>query len=320
MAFGFRRGPKLSAIPVILLLFLGGVWWLTSHPFPSFQLSTPRSKGPPAVEIVVASMKHEDTRWIPRYIAEWPRQVYVVDDPHSPLTVPVNKGREAMVYLTHLIDNYDHLADTTIFIHASRFQWHNDDPDYDALPTLRHLNMSFVQEAGYTNLRCVWVLGCPVEIRPFDDELRVDQLPDGTKLATKHIFKQAFHELLPDIDVPVAVGVTCCSQFAVTKETVQRRPRADYVRFRQWLIETSLVDDLSGRVLEYSWHIIFGKPAVHCPRAQDCYCNMWGLCDLTCVDRECTGRYTLPSSATLPNGWPRIGWEGEQREYSSPIP
>jgi hypothetical protein len=31
------------------------------------------------------------------------------------------------------------------------------------------------------------------------------------------------------------------------------------VRFREWLIVSALGDDLSGRVLEYSWHSMFLK-------------------------------------------------------------
>lgn len=73
-------------------------------------------------------------------------------------------------------------------------------------------------------------------------------------VTTKDIFKKAFEELLPGMVVPEEVGVPCCSQFAVTRETIQRRPRDDYIGFRKWLIETELDDSLSGRVLEYSWH------------------------------------------------------------------
>ena len=37
-----------------------------------------------------------------RYLPGWSRSVYVVDDPSAKLTVPKNKGREAMVYLTYV--------------------------------------------------------------------------------------------------------------------------------------------------------------------------------------------------------------------------
>jgi hypothetical protein len=49
---------------------------------------------------VVASMKNDDTSWITEYLPGWTLIRYVVDDPKAQYTVPKNKGREAMVYLT----------------------------------------------------------------------------------------------------------------------------------------------------------------------------------------------------------------------------
>lgn len=202
------------------------------------------------VEVVVASTRSEDTSWLKVYLPEWKTHIYVVDDPGSKLTVPKNKGRESMVYLTYIIDNYDDLADNIIFMHASRFAWHNDDPDYDAIPTLRNLQIPFIQESGYVNLRCVWAIGCPSEIRPVEDE----QNRDETHPTTKDIYKQAFEALLPELRVPPVVAVSCCSQFAVSRQTVARRSKDDYIRYRQWLLDTALDDDRSGRVFEFTWH------------------------------------------------------------------
>ncbi|KAI0149139.1 hypothetical protein BJ166DRAFT_57333 [Pestalotiopsis sp. NC0098] len=267
------------------------------------------------VEVVVASLKSEDTSWLSTHLPDWKTNIYVVDDRKASLTVPKNQGHESMVYLTYIIDHYDHLPNNIIFMHASRFAWHNDDPDYDAIPTLRNLQLPYLQENGYVNLRCVWVIGCPAEIRPVEDEAN----RDDAHPMTKDIYKQAFDELLPDLPMPEVVGVSCCSQFAVTRETIQSRPQSDYVRYRQWLLETSLDDGRSGRVLEFSWHIIFGKEPVYCPSASDCYCKVFGLCDLSCSDGSCDGRYTLPPYSTLPAGWPRIGWNGEARDFNGPL-
>ena len=61
------------------------------------------------VELVVASLEAEDSSWISSYLPDWYAHIYVVDDPGAPLTVPKNKGREAMVYLTHIINHYSNL-------------------------------------------------------------------------------------------------------------------------------------------------------------------------------------------------------------------
>ncbi|VUC20656.1 unnamed protein product [Clonostachys rosea] len=277
--------------------------------------STPKKSTENDVEMVVASMKKENTTWLYDYLLDWKKNIYVVDDPTAALTVPVNKGREAMVFLTYIIDRYDSLPGNIIFHHAERFQWHNDNVDYDALPLLQRLRFDYLKEQGYANLRCVWVLGCPVEIHPIKDDVPGKK---GEPVHAKRAYKKAYEELFPEFPVPEAIGVTCCSQFAVRRETIWKRPKADYERYRDWLVTSPLGDDISGRVLEYSWHMIFGKKAVHCPAAGQCYCRLYGLCDLDCEQDECEGQYYLPPFSTLPRGWPMIGWNKEDRNWHGP--
>jgi hypothetical protein len=51
------------------------------------------------VAFVVASVKKDDTSWIAA-LPEWSHHIYFIDDFYAYLRVSVNKGREAMVYLT----------------------------------------------------------------------------------------------------------------------------------------------------------------------------------------------------------------------------
>ncbi|KAI8950093.1 hypothetical protein F4801DRAFT_550303 [Xylaria longipes] len=292
---------------------------VTFHPEDGESHEVVEQKQDRELELVVASVKAENTSWFNMYLPDWHKNIYVADDPHAPLTVPRNKGREAMVYLTYIIDRYDDLPQNVLFVHASRFAWHNDDPDYDALPPLRHFRLRHLRANGYVNLRCVWVIGCPAEIRPALDEAKKDEAKKEEKLQAKHIYREAFAELLPEVPVPEVVAVSCCSQFGVTRETIRSRPLADYVRYREWLLATPLDDALNGRVFEFAWHIIFGKEAVHCPSAAECYCNVFGLCDIPCNDDSCSGRYTLPPFSSLPKGWPLVGWEQEQRNFTGPL-
>ena len=50
--------------------------------------------------LVVAALKDDDVSWIKRRLPTWQASVYRVNDPKAEFTVPLNKGREAMVYLT----------------------------------------------------------------------------------------------------------------------------------------------------------------------------------------------------------------------------
>ncbi|KAL4944686.1 hypothetical protein BDV06DRAFT_186834 [Aspergillus oleicola] len=277
----------------------------------SGQATPAHESAPIRKSMVVASMKNDDVSWLHKFFPDYHKNIYVVDDKKAPLTVRQNKGRESMVYLTYIIDNYDSLPDSILFIHSQRYQWHNDDPYYDGVPMLRNFQLPYLEKQGYVNLRCVWVLGCPEEIHPLSDTHR-------EAVHAGEYFKNGFMQLFPGVEVPDAVGVSCCAQFGVTSWKIRERPKSDYVRFRKWLSETDLTDDLSGRIMEYSWHMIFGKDAIHCPSAEECYCKVFGLCDLTCPSVDaCNDRYQLPRYSTLPKGWPFVGWNGQKQDPSA---
>jgi hypothetical protein len=51
--------------------------------------------------LVVASQTTDNTTWLDGSFPDWEKSVYLTDAP-SDLSVPVNKGRESMVYLTYV--------------------------------------------------------------------------------------------------------------------------------------------------------------------------------------------------------------------------
>lgn len=176
----------------------------------------------------------------------------------------------------------------------------------DGAAIFKRIQIPYLISQGYTNLRCVWLLGCPAE-------LKFDQ-PGTPEQTTQTEYPQAFMELFPGQTLPSAIGVACCAQFAVTRETIRSRPREEYEQWRQWILNAPLPNDISGRIFEYSWHFIFGKAHVHCPSAQHCYCSLYGLCDLECEgEKGCGERWPYPPFSTLPDGWPTKGWNSEIR-------
>ena len=52
--------------------------------------------------VVVASQRTENATWLSTYFPNWEKNIYAVDDPTAELTVPKNKGRESMAYLTYV--------------------------------------------------------------------------------------------------------------------------------------------------------------------------------------------------------------------------
>ncbi|MCJ1358289.1 MAG: hypothetical protein MMC33_008288 [Icmadophila ericetorum] len=281
----------------LILFFLLVLSLLYRSPLPATTSTPPQ----PALqsgfrkEIVVASRYDDDTSWLEKELPDWGRSIYIVNDNSAKLTVPINKGREAMVYLTYIINHYDNLPDIMAF-----------PSDADGVPLLQSLQIPYIVSEGYINLRCVWTLGCP-------NELQFGRENDGERV-TELKYPQAFQELFPGTPVPPIVGVACCAQFAATREQIRTKTLEDWKHYRKWLTDTELDDATSGRVLEYAWHIILGKPAVHCPNAAECYCKTYGLCNLVgCTRDACGDRWPFPPWANIPENWPQKGWNGEDQ-------
>jgi hypothetical protein len=211
-----------------------------------------------------------------RELPELSTSIYHVDAPLSELLIPKNKGHEAMVYLTYIIDHYDELADTTIFLHPHRTTWHNNDLlDSDAVKTIQHLSDAHVARVGYFNTRCHHEPGCPI-----------GYVSTALKKSSISIVRWKRDTLLPKSGMNSTLGFRCPRQFLslavhnslLARDRVRQQPRSEYIRYRDWLLNTRLDDIMSGRVMEYSWQYLFtGKPEL-CPEMHVCYCDGYGIC------------------------------------------
>lgn len=98
------RSPKSIVILLASTLVLFIIFHLHYSDFDSTSLFShvhdSSSQSPQDVELVVSSLKTENASWYQGYFPRWKSNIYIVDDPAAPLTVPKNKGHEAMVYLT----------------------------------------------------------------------------------------------------------------------------------------------------------------------------------------------------------------------------
>lgn len=130
---------------------------------------------------------------------------------------------------------------------------------------------------------------------------------------------------------------------SVARDRVWQHSREEYVALRQWLLDGSSDsgknehlrsrnaapsdDRVAGRILSYLWHILFMQQggfdaqssssnahdgvdlerlnALACPRAEDCYCRLYGRCDLEGCEApgHCHGQYVLPPGFRLPSDW-----------------
>ena len=192
-------------------------------------------------------------------ICRWRNVIYTVDNLYASRHTPINKGRESLAYLQYIVEHYHNLPSTIVFLHSHKDgwpqAWHTDTLSYSNVESVRSLRTDFVQKNGYVNLRCQETHGCPDEIQPF----RSPAKPGKT---AEKVYAQAWQELFNNTQVPQVVAAPCCSQFAVSRNQVLKRPRSDYEWFYNWVLMTSLSDELTANVMEYTWHIIFGKDPV----------------------------------------------------------
>lgn len=238
-----------------------------------FQSGVPKPNGSAYSRVIVLPcMKEDEVAWIKEELSSVELAVYVVNDSNAPLHPPKNKGHEVMVYLTYIIDNYAHLPDITIFMHAHRWTHHNNDLlDNDALQMISNLSNSHVTREGYFNMRCHWDPGCPEWLNPTN-------LQESLGKQEEAVLSRCWRELFPLDPLPRFLAQACCSQFALSKERILSIPLSRFVFYRNWILMTPLSDYISGRIWEYSWQYIFTGRHANCPAEHKCYCDGFGIC------------------------------------------
>lgn len=242
--------------------------------------------------LVVARVTADgDPSWLDVLSESYHLCVYTADAPldvrSNHVQVPANRGHEAMAYLTFLIDNYAHIpAAGVVFVHGSRFAWHNDAPGYDNTPLLAALNVSAALAPwGYHNLRCDWSAStCPPSsasqgsletsflsvLLPWDARVVSDNSLPSALVALFGGDKFNSNEGGGQLQLgrTTAIRSQCCAQFVVAQHNIWQHSREEYVALRQWLLDGSSSsrmqanvapseDGVAGRILSYIWHILF---------------------------------------------------------------
>lgn len=69
-------------------------------------------------------------------------------------------------------------------------------------------------------------------------------------------------EVLLNMSMPGVIVTPCCASFIVDRERVHILAKHIYEVIFQWLVDTDMENYYSSRVMEYTWHILFGDPPV----------------------------------------------------------
>lgn len=240
----------------------------------------------PSVNVILATTNHQNYNWTSKITLPNVQVIpYVADNPNATYHPPSNRGNEAMIYLTYLYEFYDHLPDISIFTHGRDESWHIDGVlDYSTANAINSLDLNEVKRRKYLNLRVSWEWACPNWINTSITTLSKEY--DHNLKAEEPLTKKAFQYNFPDTAVPEIMSAPCCSQFAVTRETIRALPRAQYLHSISWFEASHLQSELSGRVWEHMWQWLFLQKAVDCPNEWMNLCRLYHICFETEQDWE----------------------------------
>jgi hypothetical protein len=212
--------------------------------YKSFDKTSTKSK---LTKIIVVSHYNEDLDWLNLFIAE--KIPYIVytrsSDPLTVHNIAINKGREAVAYLRYIVDHYSNLPALIAFVQAHRTAWHQKSPS-DIVVALRALQWNKYNYMPLTSIitKAVFKLNTRNRQATINYELWRDVLQK---------------ELGPP---PINGTKThCCASFVVKKEAILAHPKMFYSNISDYIVASRYSDHLTGRTLEYTWHMIFGEPA-----------------------------------------------------------
>lgn len=159
------------------------------------------------------------------------------NDNNNPYNLNLNKGKEASAYLKYIIDKYDSLPTYSVFIHDKETSWHHRGSVVDLVlankgSTKKYYN--FNNKVCSTIKNDIW------------DEMKI-------------FFKKYLSKYIGPIEYfgDWTVNHLCCAQFIVHKSKITQHPKKFYQDIFKWITTTKLDHQITGRILEWTWRIIF---------------------------------------------------------------
>lgn len=240
---------------------------------------------------VVVAKYDEDVGWLKCLPQNVDTVVYQSKDENSPRFVE-NVGNEASKYLSYIVENYNELPDSVMFMQAGRQDWHDPEPK-DVL--LQRWNWDNAQDHGGmaflpTSAPCL--VEDSVQV-PLEEDIRTEPvvaaaMNDGECINVKEhsppqmdtvrkVWDDVFSSTLGPL--PQRWITHCCAQFEVTREAIHQHPASFYQSLLDWTMQhdkglqaadfskqmkrnhDALRQD-AGHVMEVTWALIFSNRAV----------------------------------------------------------
>lgn len=183
--------------------------------------------------IIVSTHYNENLDWL-RNQNKYAYVIYSKTDKSADKYIPRNVGREAESYLHYIIDNYDKLEETIVFIHGHEYAWHQNGSVLDILDNLENPISAY----RYHNLNNRWfamiyeleqhnntddvasaILNTQAQAQL--DVLRVVKDDNPDKKGYIHHVEQFHKDLLdPILPLPPYQYSRVCAQFIIHKSLI----------------------------------------------------------------------------------------------------
>jgi len=151
-----------------------------------------------------------------------------------------NVGREGFVYLSHIVDNYESLADKTLFL---------QDDILNHRPGIFQFMVEMVNDRDeFHQYPCTWARNGQIYRRTV-----VDGFCDLHTLGDPNLIKRSCCEL--GIKIPQEYTTETCAFFSVTRERIRARNAEFYATLKEWVVRS----ESNEFALEHMWKIIFGS-------------------------------------------------------------
>lgn len=206
-----------------------------------------------SVQVVIARYR-ESLFWVPELGLP-----YVVYDkgpePVSDARVLPNVGRETHTYLTHIVQEWEHLAGHTVFLQGDPFAHLSGDGKTEVL-VLKGMIMECVEKKvpfkgfAWFRLKCDG-LGRPHDLKKPENEGRWAGW--GKDIPVAEVFSKLF-----DASPPAQfIGRAATGIFCVSAERVKTRPKEFYAHALRLVADDPQDEENTGHAFERLWQLIF---------------------------------------------------------------
>jgi len=191
---------------------------------------------------IVLSRWKKDTEWVYRMKNNNTNiMIYDKENSNNPYNIPVNRGREASVYLKYIIDHFECLSEYTFFIHDEEYSWHHEGSIID------RFKEAIDSKELYYNIN-------NFILQDFNEN-NTESEKERLEWYEKYIENYIPYNLLPKKNW-VNGEHKGCAQFLVHKSLIINFPKKFYEDLYEWVI--NFRDSwLAGIFLEFSWHLFW---------------------------------------------------------------